>query len=238
MLKGRETKEMQVAIIAGGLGSRLGPLTGNLPKSMINVLGRPFIEYQFEFLRERGVSDIVLCLGHLGRQIEKYCGDGSNFGVKLKYYNESTPLDTAGALKNAAPGLEDPFFTLYGDSYLFLDFRDMLDRFRQQNKLASMSVYKNQDAYDISNTHLENGLVKQYSKERKNKFAYIDCGVNLFRKEVLELIPDCQPHSMGTLFNRLIEREELLAYEVKERFYEIGSVAGLNEFTEYIRSRK
>ena len=105
---------MQVAILAGGLATRLRPLTQDQPKSMVRVLGRPFLEYQLEFLRRNGITAVVLCIGYLGEQIEGYFGDGGGFGVDIRYSREDKPLGTAGALKNARGLLADEFFTLYG----------------------------------------------------------------------------------------------------------------------------
>ena len=226
---------MQALIIAGGLGTRLGQLTLNQPKSMIQILGKPFIEYQFDLLTKGSVTDVVLCLGYQGKQIADYCGDGRKFGVNLRYSFEDKPLDTAGAIKLAEPLLEEYFFTLYGDSYVFIDFKDMLSSIRKGNKIGAMSVFQNQDRFDKSNTAVVDGGVTFYSKEQRANLKYIDYGVNLFRKEVLKLIPNGEPYSMGTLFNQLIGRQELLAYEVKKRFFEIGSVNGLTEFTEYVK---
>jgi MurNAc alpha-1-phosphate uridylyltransferase len=228
---------MQVAIIAGGLATRLGTLTMNIPKSLIEIYGKPFIEYQIEFLKRAGITDIVLCLGYLGNQIQKYCGDGTGFGVHIQYSYEKERLDTAGALKLASPLLEDPFFTLYGDSYLSLDFQDMFTRFMGNKKLAAMSVYKNFHKFDKSNVAIESGLVTQYRKDNAGNLMYIDYGVNLFNKKVLDLIPEHKPYSMTFLFQDLVDRREILSYEVKDRFYQIGSLEGLQEFKEYIGSK-
>jgi NDP-sugar pyrophosphorylase family protein len=226
---------MQAVIIAGGLGTRLGSLTSNQPKSMIQILGKPFIEYQFDLLTKSSVTDVVLCLGYQGKQITDYCGDGCKFGVDLKYSFEEKSLDTAGALKLAAPLLQDYFFTLYGDSYVFIDFKEMMSVLQSKKRIGVMSVYQNHDRFDKSNTAVSDGRVTFYSKEKRENLKYIDYGVNLFRKDVLQLIPEEEPYSMGALFNRLIEQNELLAYDVKKRFYEIGSVNGLTEFTEYVK---
>jgi NDP-sugar pyrophosphorylase family protein len=228
---------MQVVIIAGGLGTRLRSLTLNQPKSMIRILGKPFIDYQFDLLTKGSVTDVVLCLGYQGQQIQDYCGGGRQFGVDIKYSIEDKQLDTAGAIKLAEPLLQDYFFTLYGDSYVFIDFKDMLSSLQKDNKLGAMSVYQNHNQFDKSNTAVAEGRVIFYSKENWENLKYIDYGVNLFRKEVLNLIPEAGPYSMGTLFNQLIDRQELLAYEVTKRFYEIGSINGLNEFTEFVKGR-
>jgi len=226
---------MQVAILAGGLATRLGDLTKNRPKSMVEVYGKPFIEYQLELLRKGGIDNIILCLGYAGEQIERHCGNGKKYGVNIKYSIEDKLLGTAGALRKAEVLLNDVFFTMYGDSYLFLDFPAAMRDFESQNKLAQMTVYRNYDRYDRSNTAVEGNLVKKYSKqERTEDMTYIDYGANIFRKEALRMIPENQFYSLEDLFPRLIEMDELLAFEVKERFYEIGSPQGLKEFTEYV----
>lgn len=227
---------MQVVILAGGLSTRLGALTRDLPKSMVRILGKPFLEYQLELLRRGGIEDIVLCTGHLGGQIESYFGDGRGFGVNIKYSREHRLLGTAGALKKAEDLLADPFFTLYGDSYLSLDFAAAMSYFESQGKLALMSVYKNYDRYERSNTAVEGNLVRKFSKKEKTKdMVYIEYGANIFRKEVLEMVPEGEFYSLDDLFPRLIEKEELLAFEVKERFYEIGSPQGLREFEQFLK---
>ncbi|MDI6814832.1 MAG: hypothetical protein QMC90_01940, partial [Dehalococcoidales bacterium] len=168
-----------------------------------------------------------------------YFKDGSRFGVNLRYSREDKLFGTAGALKNAHDLLNEIFFTMYGDSYLFLDFSAIKSYFESQNKLALMTVYKNYDRYDRSNTIVEGGLVKRFSKREKTKdMVYIEYGANIFRKKVLELIPKDKFYSLDELFPRLIEKGELLAFEVKERFYEIGSPSGLKEFEEFIKTSK
>ena len=227
---------MQVAILAGGLAARLGNLAQGQPKSLIQILGKPFIEYQLDLLKKNGIRDIVLCIGHLGEQIESYLGDGSRFGINLRYSREDKLLGTAGALRNAHRLLNDIFFTMYGDSYLSLGFRAAMSYFTSRSKLALMSVYKNYDRYDRSNTVVQEGLVKRFSKEEKTKdMVYIEYGVNLFRKEALDLVPENEPCRLEDLFPQLIQSEELLAFEVKERFYEIGSPEGLRDFEDFIK---
>ena len=226
---------MQVVILAGGLATRLGDLTRDRPKSTVEIQGKPFLGYQLELLRSAGIKNIVLCIGHMGDQIERFFGNGTKYGVNIKYSFEDKPLGTAGALKKAEDLLNDTFFTMYGDSYLFLDFGRVMSYFESQNKLALMTVYKNYDRYDRSNTEIDGKLVRRYSrKEKTEDMVYIDYGANIFRKEVLRMIPEKQFYTLEELVPRLIEMEELLAYEVKERFYEIGSPQGLKEFQRYI----
>lgn len=229
---------MQVVILAGGLATRLENITKNQPKSMIKVLNKPFLEYQIEWLKNEGINDIVLCIGHMGEQIKNYFGNGEMHNVRIRYSREDELLGTAGALKNAQGLLGDIFFTLYGDSYLFLNFNTIIRYFESNNKLALMTVYKNFDNFDNSNTAIDGDLIKKYSKKEKTEdMVYIDYGANIFRKEVLDLIPGDRFYSLEDLFIDLIEKEQFLAFEVKERFYEIGSIQGLNEFEGYIGSR-
>ncbi len=230
--------DIQVVILAGGLATRLGDLTKNRPKSLVEIQGKPFLAYQLELLKNDGITDIVLCTGHLGTQIEETFGDGSNYGMHIRYSREAKPLGTAGALKNAGPLLNDIFTVMYGDSYLFPDFPKMMSNFVAQNKLGLDTVFRNNDAYDKSNIAVKDNLVVKYSKAEKTQdMAYIDYGAAIFRKEVLRLIPENCFSPMENLFVRLIEREQLLAFEVKERFYEIGSPQGLKDFEEFTRRR-
>ena len=230
---------MQVAILTGGLATRLGDLTRNQPKSMLKIRERTFLEYQLELLKRAEIKDIVLCIGHMGEQIERHFGNGRNYGVNIEYSLEDELLGTAGALKKAEALLNEVFFTMYGDSYLFLDFPAAMRYFQSQNKLALMTVYKNYDQYASSNTVVEGNLVKKFSKkERTEGMVYIEYGANIFNKEALNMIPENQFYSLDDLFSRLGETGELLAFEVKERFYEIGSPQGVKEFEDYIKGTK
>lgn len=227
---------MQVAILTGGLATRLGDLTRNKPKSMLKIRGKTFLEYQLELLKRAEIKNIVMCIGHMGEQIERHFGNGRNYGVNIEYSLEDKLLGTAGALKKADALLNEVFFTMYGDSYLFLDFPAAMRYFKSQNKLALMTVYKNYDRYARSNTVVEGNSVKNFSKkERTEGMVYIEYGANIFNKEALRMIPENQFYSLDDVFHRLVEMDELLAFEVKERFYEIGSPYGLKDFEGYVR---
>lgn len=230
---------MQAAILTGGLATRLGDLARNQPKSMLKIQGKTFLEYQLELLKRAGIKNIILCIGHMGEQIERHFGNGRNYGVNIEYSLEDKLLGTAGALKKAEALLNEVFFTMYGDSYLFLDFPAAIHYFKSQNKLALMTVYKNYDQYARSNTVVEGKLVRKFSKkERTEGMVYVEYGANIFNKEALRMIPENQFYSLDDLFPRLVEMGELLAFEVKERFYEIGSPQGVKEFEEYIEGAK
>ncbi len=230
---------MQAVIFAGGLATRLGEVTRKIPKSMVTIAGRPFLEYQLEFLKENRIDDVVLCVGHLGEQIESYFGDGSKYGIRMRYsYEQGQLLGTGGALKNSAALLDDVFFTLYGDSYVSLDFPAVMSFFRKFDKLALMTIFKNYGRYDKSNIAVGGDLVRQYGSAGPEKeLIYIDYGVSLFRKEALDMVPAGVPSALGDLFHQLIENKQLLAYEADQRFYQIGSHEGLQEFRELIEGK-
>ena len=230
---------MQMVILAGGLGTRLRPLTHELPKVLVPVDGKPFLHHQIELLKEHGIRDIVLCVGHLGDQIRACFGEGDRLGVRIRYSEERRMLlGTAGALKNAEPLLEDDFFLLYGDSYLLVDYREVMRYFRNGAcGLGLMVVYRNADHYERSNVVVRDGRVAVYDKEgRTPGMEYINYGLSVLRREALSLVPAGRPFSQEELYRLLIERGELLAWETDYRFYEIGSERGLAEFRELVAS--
>lgn len=222
---------LQAVILAGGLATRLRPLTATVPKSMIAVAGKPFLEHQIALLRKTDVQNIVLCVGYLSEMIQDYFGDGSRFGVTLIYSKETeTLLGTGGALRHAATFLEEDFLVTYGDSYLLLDYRDVMQVFRGSGMPGMMVVHRNEDRWDRSNVVVENDMVAFYSKaERPPNTVYIDAGVSALRKETLQLLPQRDPVGLDVLLHELTVQGRLGAYETKQRFYEIGSFAGLNE---------
>ena len=227
---------MQMVIICGGLGTRLGHLTKYTPKSMIEIEGKPFLEYQIENLKKQSVTDIVLCVGHLSEKIEEYFGNGERFGVNLKYSFENDKLlGQIGAVKNAEPLLKDTFFIMYGDSYLSIDLHKVHNFFIQNNKPALMVVYKNHDKYDRSNIIIQDNMVVGYGeKQRTRDMVYIDYGTSVFRKKVLEYIPKDTPYSTEEFFSDLIKKQELLAYESEKRFYHIGTPEAIEDFRNYV----
>jgi N-acetyl-alpha-D-muramate 1-phosphate uridylyltransferase len=231
--------DIQIAILTGGLATRLGELTKNRPKSLVEILNKPFLAYQLELLRAKGIADVVLCIGHLGGQIKETFGDGHKYGVRISYSIEDRPLGTAGALKNAASLLGNIFFVMYGDSYLFLDFQKILTYFISQNKLGLATVYSNHNLYDKSNMAINGNMIVKYSKtEKTNDMVYIDYGASIFKKEMLQLIPDDHFYSLEDIFVRLIEMKQLIAFEVNNRFYEIGSPQGLSDFGEFAKEMR
>lgn len=228
---------MQAVILAGGLATRLGPLTEAIPKSMVRIGDRPFLEHQIEVLRENGIEDLLLCVGYLGELIKGYFGDGERFGVRISYsFDGEKLLGTGGALKKAESVLQDEFFLIYGDSYLLYDYQAIKRHFDESDKLSLLVVYRNEDRYDRSNVIIREGMVKIYDKENRTEgMVHIDSGLSVLRKGALELIPENCPSDLADLYRELARRREMLAYEVKQRFYQIGSFEGLREFENLIQ---
>jgi len=228
---------MQAVILAGGLGTRLRPITESIPKSMIRIGGKPFLEYQINLLKQNGILDVVLCVGHLHEQIENYFANGNKWGVSLTYsYEVSELLGTGGAIKNAEHYLKDEFFVMYGDSYLPINFKSVYRFFKEKGAIATMVVYKNECRYDRSNVILKGERIVVYDKKNPlPQMQYIDYGLSVISKRVLDIIPKGVFYDVADAFGVLAAKGDLLGYEVKERFYEIGSFKGLKEFNEYIR---
>jgi NDP-sugar pyrophosphorylase family protein len=204
---------------------------------MVPVGGKPFLEHQLNLLKSSGLRDVVLCVGNLAEQIEEYFGDGRKFDVRIQYVNdEKCPMGTGGALRLAEPLLDDAFLTLYGDSYLPFNFSEAVEFFRRFQKMGMMVVYRNQNRIEPSNVEVEDELVKIYNKEQRTaKMDCIDYGVSVFRKDSLRILPKNEACDMFDLHSHLISQKDLLAFEVKERFYQIGSFEGLEEFRSYAR---
>jgi len=232
--------EMPVAILAGGLATRLRPVTEKIPKSLIPVAGKPFLAHQLELLRSRGIRRAVLCVGHLGEMIQREFGDGEKFGVKLDYsFDGPKLLGTGGALKRALPLLGMEFFVLYGDSYLPVEYRPVAEFFRRSGRLGCMTVYRNEGRYDTSNVVFRDGAVVVYDKKnRLPEMRHIDYGLSLFQATAFNAYPAGEPFDLAEVMSNLVREKQLAGYEVRERFYEIGSPAGLSELETLLKTGK
>jgi NDP-sugar pyrophosphorylase family protein len=228
--------KMTVAILAGGLATRLGPLTAQTPKALLPVAGEPFLAHQLRLLRAQGLTRVVLCVGHFGEQVEAVFGDGRALGMELAWsYDGPRLLGTGGAIAQALPLLGDAFFVLYGDSYLPIDFRAVERSFHAQGQPALMTVFENHDAFDRSNVLFENGRLVTYDKKRPTPaMRHIDYGLSLFTAATFAG-RESQPFDLSELQQALTARGEMAGYLVEQRFYEIGSHAGLAELEELLR---
>jgi len=227
----RPALDIPVALLAGGLATRLRPITERIPKVLVPVAGKPFLTHQLEQLRREGIRRVVLCLGHLGEQVEEQYGDGRSHGLTLKYaYDGPKLLGTGGALRRALPLLGPEFFVLYGDSYLTVPFAPVADFFHRSNRAGLMTVYRNEGRYDTSNVVFQQGRIVTYDKQlRSPEMRHIDYGLSLFRATVFEAWPADMAFDLTPVMQRLVAQDQLAGYEVPERFYEIGSPAGLAE---------
>ena len=223
----------QAVILCGGLGTRLYPITKEIPKSMVMVNGKAFLEHQIELLKKNNIYDIVLCVGHMSDQIKKYFGNGKKLGVNISYGDpKNAKYDTGGVIKGAENLLTKHFFVVYGDSYLPIDFNGVMESFLIHKKKGLMTVLRNFDKYDKSNTNIKNGLVTGYDKNAG--FPYIDFGLSVLDRTVISQMPKNTKFSLSDVFKMLIEKNQLAAYEVDQRPYEIGSFDGLKDFEEMI----
>jgi D-sedoheptulose 7-phosphate isomerase len=227
-----------VALLAGGLATRLRSVSTAVPKAMVEVAGRPFVDHQLDLLHRHGVRKVVLCVGHLGRMLQDYLGDGSTRGMELQYsFDGATLLGTGGALRRAADLLGDAFFVIYGDSYLNIDYRAVLRHFDRHPASCLMTVIRNENRWDQSNVEFECGQLVKYDKRRPTpQMRYIDYGAALLRRSVLDRIPADAPYDLSDLYASLVSEGRMVGYEVFERFYEIGSPQGLEETRTYLQS--
>ena len=231
---------LPVAILAGGLATRLRPLTDKIPKSLVDVAGKPFIVHQMELLQRNGVTHLVLCLGYLGEQVQAELGDGSRWGMRVDYmFDGPELLGTGGALRRALPLLGEAFFVLYGDSYLDCDYAAVESAFRTSSKMGLMTVFHNTNLWDRSNVVFENGCIQYYDKKiLVPDMEYIDYGLGILQASVLKRYPADHALDLATVYQDLLAQDQLAGYEVSQRFYEIGSPAGLQETREYISKKE
>lgn len=225
-----------VVILAGGLGTRLKPLTEKIPKVLIPINGEPFIAHQLKLLARAGISQVVICIGYLGDMIENFVGDGARFGLKAHYAREhNNLLGTGGAIKNALPLLGEVFFVLYGDAYLNCDYNAVQTSFIQQNKKALMTIFQNNGQWDKSNIEYNGSEILAYDKKKcTSKMNYIDYGLGIFNRDAFSLIPENTNYDIADLYQKLLVEKQLAAYEITERFYEVGSLQGVTDFEKYI----
>jgi NDP-sugar pyrophosphorylase family protein len=233
---------MQVVILAGGLGTRLGALTRTMPKPMAPVAGAPYLEHQLRLLAERQLTDVVLLTGYLGEQIEQYFGDGRALGLRLRYSREMQPLGTGGALRQAGALLAESFLVIYGDSYLPIDYRAVGNLLRADpNAAAVMAVYRDAAGETGVRPNVAlgpGGLALRYDKRAATEDAelrYIEAGVVALRRTVLKLIPPAGAASLEQeVFPLLVQRGQLLVYPTARRFYDIGTPERLKALEAYL----
>jgi N-acetyl-alpha-D-muramate 1-phosphate uridylyltransferase len=225
----RPKLDLQAAILAGGLGMRMRPLTETIPKAMIEVCGKPFLHHQLELLLEHGISRVLLLVAHLGEKIEQYFADGASLGLRLSYSYEAAPLGTGGALNHAADKLEDEFLVLNGDTFLPIDYVAMARDFYKRRPAALIVAYDNRDRRGASNLAIAaDGRVTAYRKHDASGLTHIDAGAIMLSRDVLEEIPPGRACSLEQdIFPELIRQGRMRAWVTREPFYDMGTPAGL-----------
>jgi N-acetyl-alpha-D-muramate 1-phosphate uridylyltransferase len=230
---------LPVAILAGGLATRLRPLTDRVPKALLSIAGRPFIFHQLRLLKNQGIDRVVLCVGHLGEQIKVAVGDGRNLGLAIQYsFDGNELLGTGGALKKALPLLGNHFFVLNGDSYLPCSFARIQSAFESMRRPALMTVLRNDGRWDKSNILLKNGELIEYDKKSPRlDMLHIDFGLSVLSNDVFSKHCESNAIDLADICRELSKSGQLAAIEVFERFYEIGSLQGIRDTEEFLSHR-
>ena len=229
---------LPVAILACGLANRLRPITETIPKALVEVDGRPFAEHQVEWLAAQGIERIVFLVGYRGEMVQEALGDGRGRGISLEYvFDGPALLGTGGALRRARRVIGPAFFVMYGDSYLDCDLRAIERAFRESRQPALMTVFANDNRWDISNVEFENGRIIRYDKrDRTPDMQHIDYGLGVLSADVLEPYPADVPFDLASVYQDLAASGRLAAFEATSRFYEIGSPRGLDELRAHMES--
>lgn len=224
---------MQAVILAGGLGTRLRPFTHETPKPMMQVLGRPFLEYQLAYLKSQGVTDVVLCVGYLHEKISRHFGDGGQFGLHISYSIEDRQGGTAYALNLARDKLESRFLFLFGDTYLPVDYSKLLGLLDEPGALGALTVYSNPSGEFSNNVLTAGNLVLAYDKADPAGKNGVEAGASAFDKRALDLIGGGDTSFEMAVYPKLVRRKALRALVTGQRFYDIGTPQTL----EYFRAR-
>lgn len=231
---------LPLAILAGGLATRLQPITQTIPKALVDVAGQPFICRQLEYLHAQGLRQVVLCIGYLGEMIQAVIGDGSQFGLEISYSPDGPELlGTGGALRQAMSLLGENFFVLYGDSFLPINFAEVENRFLTSKRKALMTVLENNNRWDKSNVVFRDGELLEYNKTAtRPEMHFIDYGLGVLSRSTLEKYPVAKAFDLAEVYQALSAQGQLAGYEVAQRFYEIGSHEGLKETIDYFTENK
>jgi NDP-sugar pyrophosphorylase family protein len=220
-----------IAVLAGGLATRMRPLTEQLPKALLKVGGEPFVAHQLRLFAREGIRDVKLLVGYRWEQIAAFVGDGGRFRVKVDYIVDGpTLLGTGGALRQALGSLGPEFLVTYCDSWLDTPYAPVVEAFHASGRPALMCVFSNENRWDASNVHFENGIIRYYSKKfRRPEMHHIDWGLGMLKASAVAARPMGKPWDLAELYEELSTSGHLAGYEMTRRFYEIGSFEGLAE---------
>lgn len=225
-----------IVILAGGFGTRVASVANNLPKSLIPISEEPFVAHQLRLLASKGFKDVVMCVGYQSDQIINFVKDGSAFQLNVKYAHDGDQLlGTGGAIQSAFSLLPESFFVIYGDAYLQCDYTDIQKVFEKSGKLGLMTIYKNNNRLDKSNVEYDGEKICCYSKTHiTQSMSYIDYGLNIFSKKAFLHFAHKTHFDLSEVHEYLVKQQGLAAYEVQERFYEIGSIDGIHALEKHL----
>jgi len=226
-----------IAVLAGGLGTRMRPLTEQLPKALLKVAGTPFVAHQLRLFAREGITDVKLLVGHCWEQIALFVGNGSRFGVEVDYVVDGpTLLGTGGAVRHALDRLGREFLVTYCDSWLDASYAPVVEAFHASGQPALMCVFRNENRWDASNVQFENGVIRRYSKKFcLPEMLHIDWGLGMLRASAVASRPMGKPWDLAELYEELSTSGRLAGYELTRRFYEIGSFKGLAEISRLLK---
>jgi len=230
---------MPVAILAGGLATRLRPITEKIPKALVEVAGKPFVFHQLDWLKRQKVDQVVMCVGYLGEMIQERVGTGERWGMKIQYsFDGEKLLGTGGALQKALPLVGKEFLVFYGDSFLPIDFFPVKQAFYASEKPAMMTFLKNQGRWDRSNVEARNGKLVAYNKRAPTRIMeHIDYGLGILSASVFRDKNEKEAFDLAEVYEELTKKDQLAGFEVTARFYEIGSKKGLAETETFLSSQ-
>lgn len=228
---------MQIVLLAGGFATRIKSITAEIPKSLIPINGKVFLEWQFELLKSNGFTQIIICASHKSEMLREYVASRKNDELEILFsYDGEIQLGTGGAIINALPILEDSFSVMYGDSYLPIDFNSIKDSFLTSNFDSMMTIVSNIGGTETSNVRYEDGIIKLYDKSFPTPdMQYIDFGLSFYKKGIFEFYPPGLNLDLSQIQKDLSIKNSLGGYVVRERYYEVGSFEGIEEFIDYTR---
>mgnify|MGYP001309833423 FL=1 len=225
-------KKFEAIILAGGKGTRVKKYTKNKPKCLIKVNGKPFLYYQLDFLKKNNINNVIVSAGYLNKKIKLYVNNFIDF-INVKIVSDGKPLGTGGATFKSLKYLKNNFFIIYGDSYFNFKIHKLVKR-----NLATMAIFKNNNKYDKSNIEIKNqGKILYYKNNINKKLKFIDYGVSFVNKQIFKGIKKNKKFDLSEFFQEISKKNMLSGYEVKKRFYEIGSYSGIKDFKNYLKKK-
>ena len=225
-------KKFEAIILSGGKGTRVKKYTKKIPKCLIEINGKPFLYYQLKYLKKNNIKDVIVSVGYQGGKIKSYLKKNIDF-INTKIVNDGKrPLGTGGATIKSLRSLKKNFFIIYGDSYLNFNLRKLV----KKNNLATMAIFRNNNKYDNSNIELQKlKKILYFRKIPKKRLFYIDYGASYVSKRIFKGIKKNAKLDLAVLFEKISQKNMLKGFEVKKRFYEIGSYNGIRDIKKYLK---